>query len=200
MHVAALHDRNERGGLPRFQLVVADRFRRAGFFVRIANRKARIIHPPRSLFLEQFGDVVRYAMKFLRADHQVEVRHRGEKRISAGLGHATEKTEDCFRPTLCDLPEHAHFSQGLLLCHIAHATGVQQHHVGIGFTSYALVAALQQRMRDLFRVALVHLAAVGLDEKFGHRESGILPQSAPARQRHRERAAAGACARFAVSI
>ena len=35
-------------------------------------------------------------------------------------------------------------------------------------TLRALVAALDERMRDLFRIALVHLAAVGLDEELRH--------------------------------
>src|SRR6184192_2837185 len=39
-------------------------------------------------------------------------------------------------------------------------------------------------MRDLFGIALVHLAAVGFDEKFRHRESGIVTQTG--RTRHNE--------------
>ena len=34
-----------------------------------------------------------------------------------------------------------------------------------------LVAAFNQRVRDLFGIALVHLAAVGLDEKLGHQRA-----------------------------
>src|SRR5437763_14764195 len=36
-------------------------------------------------------------------------------------------------------------------------------------------------MRDLFGIALVHLAAVGFDEKFRHRESGIVTQTGTTR-------------------
>ena len=38
----------------------------------------------------------------------------------------------------------------------------------------AFVAAIEQRVRDLLRVALVHLAAVGFDEKFRHRGAKLL--------------------------
>src|SRR2546423_3580709 len=37
MHIAALHDRDERGRLPLFQFVVANRFGGAAFLLRIAN-------------------------------------------------------------------------------------------------------------------------------------------------------------------
>ena len=40
--------------------------------------------------------------------------------------------------------------------------------VGLESRSRQLVATIEQRARDLLRVALVHLAAVGFDEKFRH--------------------------------
>ena len=97
------------------------------------------------------------------------MRHCGEKRIALCLRHAAEETEDRFRPTLGDLPQHPHFSQRFLLRHVAHAAGVEEHDIGVGFPFGALVTAFQERMRDLFRVAFVHLTAVGFNEKLGHR-------------------------------
>ena len=35
-----------------FQFVIANRFRRADFFLGVADRKTRIIHPPRPFFLD----------------------------------------------------------------------------------------------------------------------------------------------------
>jgi len=55
-----------------------------------------------------------------------------------------------------------------LVGHVSHATCVQEHDVGFRFVADPLVAARHERMRDLFRIALVHLATVGFDEKFGH--------------------------------
>ena len=107
-------------------------------------------------------------MEFLRADDEIDVRHRAEKFRAARLRHAAEKTEDRFRPLLRDLAEHAHFAERLLVRHVAHAAGVEQDDVGFVLVRRGLVAAIEQRTRDLFRVALVHLAAVGLDEKFRH--------------------------------
>jgi hypothetical protein len=112
-------------------------------------------------------------VKLLRSDHEIEMRHIGKKRVSPRLRHAAEKTKDDFRATLRDVPEHSHFAERFLLGHVAHAAGIQQNHVRLGFPRRALIATLQQGMRDLFGIALVHLAAVGFDEKFRHRESGL---------------------------
>ena len=111
-------------------------------------------------------------MKFLCADHQIDVRQFLEQRVAARLRHAAKKTEDNFRPALRDLPEHSHFAERLLIRHVAHAASVQEHDVRFCFTRDRFVAALDQRMRDLLGVALVHLTAVGLDEKFRHGRAG----------------------------
>ncbi len=44
MHVAALHDGDERGRLTRCDCVIANCFLRAGFLGDIDDRKARIVH------------------------------------------------------------------------------------------------------------------------------------------------------------
>src|SRR6266705_681057 len=64
--------------------------------------------------------------------------------------------------------QHSHFAERFLVGHVAHATGIQEHNVGFRFVCDSLVAARRQRKRDLLRVAFVHLATVGLDEKFRH--------------------------------
>jgi hypothetical protein len=64
--------------------------------------------------------------------------------------------------------EHAHLAKRFLVSHVSDAAGVQEHNVGFRFVSDPFVAARQERMRDLFGVALIHLATVGFDEKFGH--------------------------------
>src|SRR5438045_9604590 len=78
------------------------------------------------------------------------------------------------RPLFCHSPQHPHFSQRLLISHIAHAARVQQHYVSFSFMGHPLVAACDERMSDLFRVALVHLAAIGLDEKLRHGPAKII--------------------------
>src|SRR6476660_497277 len=112
-------------------------------------------------------------MKFLCAHDQIQMRYRGEERVATSLRHATKKTEDRLRTKFCDLTQHSHFAKRLLLGHVADAAGIEQDDVSIGFAGGALITAFEQRMRDLFRIALVHLAAVGFDEKFRHRESGL---------------------------
>src|SRR6266699_2048415 len=64
--------------------------------------------------------------------------------------------------------EHSHFAERFLVGHVAHATGIQEHNVGLRLVFHPLVAARRQRMGDLLRVAFVHLATVGFDEKFRH--------------------------------
>jgi hypothetical protein len=71
------------------------------------------------------------------------------------------------------VPEHSHLPERFLLSHVADAAGIQQDHVCFRLPGRAFIASLQQRMRDLFRIALIHLAAVGFDKKFWHRESGL---------------------------
>src|SRR2546430_11193763 len=88
--------------------------------------------------------------------------------LATGLCHAAKKPEHHMRPVSCHSPQHPHFSQRLLISHVAHAARVQQHYVSFSFVGYPLVAACDERMCDLFRVALVHLAAIRLDEKLRH--------------------------------
>ena len=69
-------------------------------------------------------------MKFLRADHKIDMRQRFQQRRAARLGHAAEEPEHNVRPLFGQSPEHPHFPQRLLVSHIAHAARVQEHDVG----------------------------------------------------------------------
>jgi hypothetical protein len=150
------------------QLVVANAFGRAGFLVGIANRQSRVVHSARAFLLKQLGHVIGDPVKFLSADDKIEMGHLAEECITARLGHATEKAKNGLGPTPRDLAEHAHFPERFLFGHIPDAACVQKDDIRIRFAGGALIAAFQERVRDLFRVALVHLAAVGFDEKFRH--------------------------------
>ena len=181
MHVAALHDGDEGRRLARSQGVFADRFLRADFLRRVDDRKARVVHRAAgitdpgyncALSFDQFIDVIRHPVKFLRADDEVEMRHQLEQLGPARLRHAAEKSEDRTRPLLCDAAEHAHFAEGFLLRHVAHTAGIQEHDIGFRLACRCFITTIEQRARDLFRVAFVHLAAVGFDEKFRHESGG----------------------------
>ena len=168
MHVAALHDGNERGRLFRCEGLFANCFLGARFLRNIDNGKTGIVHPSISLSFQRILHVIGHAMKFLRAHDKIDMRQIFEQRLAARLRHAAKKTEDNVRPVFRHASEHPHFAERLLVGHVAHAARVQEDHVGFGFTFHALVATRNERMRDLLRVALVHLAAVGLDEEFRH--------------------------------
>jgi hypothetical protein len=84
MHIAALHDGNERGRLFRFQFLFADCFLGAGFLCDIDNRETRIVYAPVAgigdpgynlvFSYNQFFDVIGNAMEFLRADDKIDMR------------------------------------------------------------------------------------------------------------------------------
>ena len=89
MHVASLHNGDERRGLPGCQLLVANRRLRAWFLRNIDYRKTQIVHCAilvrRELSLlvvaragrflrHQFFHVIGNAMKFLRPDNEIDVR------------------------------------------------------------------------------------------------------------------------------
>src|SRR6266550_1009083 len=107
-------------------------------------------------------------MKFLGANHKIELRYLFQQLLPPRLRHAAEKPKNGFRPPLPHAAEHSHLAKRLLLGHVAHAAGIEQNDIGLRLATDPLVAAGNERMRDLLGVALVHLAAVGLDEKFRH--------------------------------
>ena len=108
----------------------------------IEKRGSSIRLRPR-FFSSELFDVIRDAMKFLRADDEVDMRQAGEKRVAARLRHAAEKTEDDFRPALRDLAEHSHLSERLLIRHVANAAGIEEDDVRLRFVRRALVTTRQ---------------------------------------------------------
>src|ERR1044072_5545184 len=87
MHVAALHDGDERNGLPRHQLLITNRRLRAWFVRNIDDRRTQIIYRairemvgrdrsllavavPRRLSRDQFFHVISHVMEFLGANNQ----------------------------------------------------------------------------------------------------------------------------------
>lgn len=62
----------------------------------------------------------------------------------------------------------AHFSEGLLFGLVADGAGVDKDGIGLRFVAGDGVAAFTEHLRDLFGVALVHLATVGADVDLGH--------------------------------
>jgi hypothetical protein len=70
-------------------------------------------------------------MKFLSAEHEVDIRKFIDQFATAALGHATHETEDDIRTAAADFGRDIlHFGEGFLLGEIAHATGVEEDDVG----------------------------------------------------------------------
>src|SRR6266481_3596801 len=103
-------------------------------------------------------------MKLLSADDKIDMRQILEQRFAARLSHASQKAENDFGTLFCQLPKHSHFAKRFLVGHVAHAASIEQHNVGFHFASHALVTTRDERVRDLFRVPLVHLTPVSLDK------------------------------------
>src|SRR6476646_9060830 len=101
-----------------------------------------------------------------------------QKRTSPGLGHASKKTEDDMRTLLRHPSEHPHFAERLLVGHIPHTAGVEQDYISLGLMRYPFISSADQGMRDLFRVPLVHLAPVSLNEEFRHGWAEIIHRRA----------------------
>jgi endonuclease/exonuclease/phosphatase family metal-dependent hydrolase len=107
-------------------------------------------------------------MKFLRANHQIDMRQIFQQRLAPRLSHTAEETEKHVRALFRQSAEHSHFAKRFLVGHVAHTARVQQHDISFRFVRNAIVTACDERMGYLLRVALVHLAAVRLNEKFRH--------------------------------
>src|SRR2546430_13418436 len=94
-------------------------------------------------------------MKFLGANHKIEVRDLFQQLRPPRLRHAAEKPKNGFRPALRHAAEHSHLAKGLLLGHVAHAAGIEENNIGLRLATDPLVAAGNERMRDLLGIALV---------------------------------------------
>jgi hypothetical protein len=181
MHITALHDRHERACLFGRELLLPNRFLRIALFVDIDNRKTRIVHPSVLFTFERVFNVIGHSMKFLRAHYKIDMGQILEQIRAARLGHASEKPEHDMRPIFRHPAKHSHFAERLLIGHVAHAARIQEDNVRIPLRTRTLIAPLDQRMGDLLRVALVHLAAICLYEEFRHGRAEIIhkwPRSA----------------------
>ena len=136
--------------------------------VDVDDREARIVHSACSFPFQCVVYIIRDAMKLLRPNDKIDMWQIFQQRSSARLCHAAEKTKNSVRPLVGNAAEHPHFSKRFLVSHIADAAGVQQHHVRVELALRAFIATGDERVCDLFRVALVHLATVSLNEKFRH--------------------------------
>ena len=67
-----------------------------------------------------------------------------------------------------ELAQHPHFPDRLLFGHVPDAARVEEDDVCIRLVRSHPVSALAEHLRDLLRVALVHLAAVGFDVDAWH--------------------------------
>ena len=150
--------------------MVADGFLRTGFLRGVDHGKTEVVHRGvMGHFAAQDGvHMVGDLVEFLRADDQVEVGNVGKEGGAAALGHAAEQSVDRVRALFPEASEQAHFAEGLLFRHIAHAAGIEQDNVGFVGLCGHFIAPGDQHLRDLLRVALVHLASVGLEKHLGH--------------------------------
>ena len=154
MHVAALHDGNEGGRLSRPQRMFPDRFLRATLLLRVDDREAGVVHGATGLThlvhrgalpCAQFLDIIRDAMKFLRADDEIDVRHQLKQFRAARLRHAAKKTEDYVRSALRHATKHSHFAQCLLLRHVAEVLYTD---ISLGFVCGSFVTTIEQKSSD----------------------------------------------------
>ncbi len=113
--------------------------------------------------------VVRRSMEFLRAEHQVYVGQPVNQFASAALRHATQESEQLSRPLLARLAgQRGHFSERLLLGHVAHRAGVEQDYIRDVFGPRQRIALGHELRGDRFAVALVHLATVSFNVNTRH--------------------------------
>jgi hypothetical protein len=150
--------------------VVVDRLLRSGLGLDINDRLPGVVHRRRAPLGEQFVHVIGDPVEFLRPGHQIHGPPLGQRRAPA-LGHAAEETEH-HTPLPVVMGHEAHLAERLLLGHVAHAARVEQDDVGLGLVGRHFIAARGEHLRDLFGIALVHLATVGFDEDFGHGKRG----------------------------
>ena len=108
-------------------------------------------------------------MELLRANDQVHVGQPVDEFLSPALRHASHKAENLPGPFLSRLAdERRHLAERLLFGHVAHAAGVEQHHVRDLLRRRKGIAPGHELRGDGFAVALVHLATVGFDVNARH--------------------------------
>src|SRR5438874_5102318 len=93
VHVAALHDRDERGCLLRRELLIANRRLRSRFLIDVHDRETRIVHSACSFPFQCVVYIIRDAMKLSRPNDKIDMWQICQQRSSARLCHAAEKTK-----------------------------------------------------------------------------------------------------------
>ena len=127
MHVASLHDGDERSALLGLQHVITNRPLRTLFFVRIDDGKAHVIHQPllqRPLSFNELIDIISDSMELLGANDKVNMPNFFHQFFTPTLRHAAEESEDHFRLVCAKPSQHAHLAQRLLLRHVPYTAGV----------------------------------------------------------------------------
>jgi len=163
MLVAALHDADERlhrwPGAVQRQDMVPD----VGFTARLGRGVAHRHGAPR----QQVVHVFRRAVQLLRAQHELDP--APEQLPGAALRHAAQVAQHDLALLFAGLGRQLrHPPERLLLGGVAHAARVEQHHVGRGLGSSEGIAPGDELGGDRFRIALVHLTAISLDENARH--------------------------------
>ena len=157
-----------RRHLPCLEFLLADGGLGSGLFIGIHNWSAHIVDECMLAALQKIVNIIRHAVEFLGADDEIDMRRGLKERLATGLSHAPEVAKNQVRPCFSEFAEHAHLTNRLLLGHVAHAASVQQNHIGLALGFDHSIATLNEHFRHLLGVALVHLAAIGLDVNAGH--------------------------------
>src|SRR5947207_6236176 len=129
-----------------------------------------LVAPPR----ENVVQIIRRAMKLLRADNEVHVRQSVNQLLSAALRHAAHKSQHDVWPAAADIRSQIfHLVESFLFRQVAHAARVQQNHVRDVFGRRQRVTLGDELGGDGFAVALVHLATVGFNIDTRHFRSAV---------------------------
>src|SRR5438067_5787896 len=114
MHIAALHYRHKRGGLPPANILVANRVLRSILLLDIDGRRPQVIHWIRfgsqtcgaiAFLRRQTVHVIRHSVELLGSHDQIQMWDLFEQRLTTGLRHAAEETKNYVRPILRDPAE-----------------------------------------------------------------------------------------------
>lgn len=118
--------------------------------------------------------MARHLVELLGSDDQIQIRQLFQQRRPAVLRHAAEDPEHEVRLAFLPLLQVAGLSNRFLLGRVPYAAGVQKQDIAIVLVGHDAVTAGTQHRRDSLAVALVHLAAVGLDMDAIHRRRRAL--------------------------
>src|ERR1700722_808371 len=155
MHIAPLHNGDERSERPFAGKMVPIGVLRMLFFFDVDDGKPDIVKAWSPFSFDRLVHIFRDAMKFLGSDDQIKVRRVAQKRRSATLRHAPEKTVND-RTIAGEGAQHPHFSQGLLFGQVANTAGIQQNNVGFFFLDRDGMPPFHEHLSHLLRVTLVH--------------------------------------------